>query len=149
MGCWQGGEALPTPQMLHPNTSRCEDATQWLCLDRQVSPSLLSAAPDQYKTTGRTQPFCPWGRDPSVTALQSHPGGIRAGTGCDTELCDHGLRGAPTARPCIDEPSGVKNKRIFQSLPAHCLLPGAALSVNTHHHSQTGLHTARCDTPDG
>lgn len=112
MGCWQGGEALPTPQAFHPNLADLNIPHSGSAWTDRYPLTLLYAAPHQYKTTdweGHNL-FAPGKRDPSVPASQSYPSGIRAGAGCDTGLCDHGLRGAPRARPCTDAPSGVKNK---------------------------------------
>lgn len=139
-GQLQGGEALPTPQMLQPNASRSEDATQWLCLDRQTPSPLLSAAPDQCRTTGRTQPCVSWDKDPSGRAsvpCQWHQGR----TGWDTGLCDRGLRGAPQQDPVVMNLLEQKTKEKENiPIPASTLPPPWCCSeykhVSPHAHSQ-------------
>lgn len=101
------------------------------------------------KQLGEHNLFAHGKKEPSVPALQSHPSGIKTGTGCGTGLRDHGLRGAPTARPCTDEPSGAKNKGKGEySNPCQhaASFPGATLSTNIYYHSQTGLHTQIADS---
>lgn len=111
MGCWQGGEALPTPQVFHPNLADLNIPHSGSAWTDRYPPTLLYAAPHQYKTTdwedttflhlGREIPQCQHRSPISVASGQ----GLAVTLGCVTT----GSEEHPE-QPCTGAPSGVKNK---------------------------------------